>query len=220
MTGETSRLSGWLRLALAQGIVAPLIYLGVIVVGGAMTPGYSNFHQAVSELTQGGAENKEALVVALVVMDLVTIAFGIGYVAVARRLNRWLVLSGAMMVLTGVVGLGFATNPMDPVGSEMTPEGRMHLIIVSISALAAIIAVLSSALGWARLASWRWMAVFSATMLVMMLITGGVSPFAVANEWPYIGLYQRLNTGAFGLWQILTALALMRLAAGARTAPA
>lgn len=40
-----------LRLAVAQGITAPLVYLGVIVVGGARRPGYSHLDQAVSELT-------------------------------------------------------------------------------------------------------------------------------------------------------------------------
>ena len=52
-----------------------------------------------------------------------------------------------------------------------------------------------------------------------MLISGVICGFIGANAGPGIGLWQRINTGAFGFWQIATALYLLRSGADLRRRP-
>ena len=52
-----------------------------------------------------------------------------------------------------------------------------------------------------------------------MLIPGVICGFIGANSGPGTGLGQRVNTGAFGFWQIATALYLLRSGADLRRRP-
>jgi hypothetical protein len=99
---------------------------------------------------------------------------------------------------------------MDPVGSPITFDGAMHLAIVTVSAVAAIAAVLLAGLGWRRIPGAHGLAVASFVALAVMLASGLVSGYLGASAGPGIGLWQRVNTGAFGLWQIATAVHLLR----------
>lgn len=200
----------WVTLALWQGVTAPLLLVLVAIVGGAMRPGYSHVTQAISELTEAGAADKPYLDPALLAMELLTIAFGLGFWWVVRRATMALRISAACMVFIGFLGLFFYYFPMDPMGTDMTFNGRMHLIIVTVSALAAILAVLASARGWfLTRGAWK-MTVVSALALLVMVASGVLATLAGTLGWTGIGIWQRVNTGAFSVWQIATAIFLMR----------
>ena len=201
--------STWVVFALFQGVVAPLLFAGIAIVGGLMRPGYSHFSQAISELTEAGAADKIYLDLPLLVMEILTILFGLGFIRVVRKANLWLTLSAGLMVFIGILGILFYRYPMDPIGTSMTPDGRMHLIIVSISALAAILTVFFSARGWSLVSGGREIARISYTVLWVMLFTGIASIFVGLWEWPGIGIWQRVNTGAFSIWEIATAMCLL-----------
>ena len=123
-----------------------------------MRPGYSHFSQAISELTEAGAADKIYLDLPLLIMETLTILFGLGFIRVVRKTNRWLTLSAGLMVFIGILGIFFYRYPMDPMGTPMTSDGRMHLILVSMSAMAAILAVFFSARGWSLLSGGRGIA--------------------------------------------------------------
>ncbi len=206
-----SRRPLWVTFALFQGILAPIIFALTAIVGGLMRPDYSHVFQAISELTEAGAADKTYLDPPLLIMEFLTILFGIGFFWAVRRLNWQLKTSAVLLVVIGVGGAFFYRYPMDPMGAEMTPDGKMHLVIVSLSALAAILSVLLAARGWMAAASGRAMARLSYTVLAIMLFTGFGSVFVAVGEWPGIGIWQRVNTGAFSVWQITTAISLLRL---------
>ena len=106
-----------MTLALWQGVTAPLLFVFVAVLGGAMRPGYSHISQAISELTESGAVDKPYLDPPLLAMELLTIAFGLGFWWVARKANRALQISAAGLIVIGLLGLFFYRFPMDPMGS-------------------------------------------------------------------------------------------------------
>ncbi|MCP5038214.1 MAG: DUF998 domain-containing protein [Rhodobacteraceae bacterium] len=206
---ESSKRPTWVVFALFQGIVAPLFFAAIAVVGGLMRPGYSHFSQAISELTEAGAANKIYLDLPLLVMEILTIIFGLGFFLVVRKTNLWLALSAGSMVLIGILGMFFYRFPMDPMGTPMTSDGRMHLVIVSLSAVAAIFAVFFSARGWSLVSGRRGIALMSYIVLFAILLTGVSSIFVGVWGWPGIGLWQRVNTGAFSIWEIATAVSLL-----------
>ena len=200
----------WVTLALIQGISAPILFFLVAFVGGLLRPGYSHVSQAISELTEAGAVNKVYLDLALLVMEVLTILFGLGFYWVVRTASWRLRSSAALMVLIGSVGLLFYRYPMDPMGTDMTPDGRMHLIIVTVSAVAAILGVLLSARGWASVSGGRGIARMCYVVLAAMLFSGVAAALVGSQGLPGIGIWQRINTGAFSAWQIATAIYLLR----------
>ena len=200
----------WVAFGLAQGIVAPILFAGIVFVGGHAHPDYSHFSQAISELTAADAVNKRYLDIALLAMELLTITFGIAYASVVCQTNWYLKSSAAFLVFIGVVGCFFYGFPMDPIGSEMTRDGQTHLVLVTLSALAAMSAVLLAAMGWSRMARRSSIAVVAWVSLIVMASCGLAS--AVVGVWglPGIGAWQRLSTSAFLLWQLATAITLLR----------
>jgi hypothetical protein len=56
------------------GVVAALICAGTVILGGAITPGYSHTGEHVSALTQAGAEKDLVLVPIFLVYILLTVA--------------------------------------------------------------------------------------------------------------------------------------------------
>ena len=154
--------------------------------------------------------NKPHLDVALLAMELLTIVFGIAYVWTVRHANWHLKSSAVILSIIGVVGCLFYSFPMDPIGTEMTRDGQMHLVIVSLSAFAAISAVLLAAMGWTRMTGFSNMVVVSWVALIVMVASGLASGVVGVSGQSGTGVWERLNTAAFLLWQITTAIALLR----------
>ncbi len=211
MAFETNKAI-WLRAAIAQGISVPIFYASATLIGGLYHPGYSHISQAVSELSAAGAPNQNWLLAAFTVVEILTFIFGLGYYLSVRKINQMLSISAMLVAAIGVIGLGFARFPMDQVGTAMTSDGEMHLVIVAISALLAVVAVTLAGLGWKRHPGGKQLASLSFLLLGAMLLSGVLSGFTIANEWPGIGIWQRINIGAFSLWQICTAIHIWRLA--------
>ena len=204
------RRSHWVTFALMQGILAPIIFALTAIAGGVMRPDYSHVFQAISELTEAGAADKIYLDPPLLLMEILTILFGLGFFWTVRFLNWQLKSSALLLMIIGAGGMFFYRYPMDPMGAEMTSDGKMHLVIVTASALAAILSVFLSARGWMATSDGRTMARMSYTVLSVVLLTGFGSIFVAVWGWPGIGIWQRVNTGAFSVWQIATAITLMR----------
>ena len=75
------------KYLLYGGIVAPVLYVVTIIVGGLIRPGYSHIANAISELTAAGAPNK-ALLDPLLVHELIDQAPLAGLKAPAPRSPR------------------------------------------------------------------------------------------------------------------------------------
>jgi len=208
--GRPTKHPIWVTVALIQGITAPILFWLVAVVGGLLRPGYSHVSQAISELTEAGAVNKVYLDLSLLAMEALTILFGVGFFWVVCNASWRLKSSAALLVFIGFVGLLFYRYPMDPMGTEMTPDGRMHLVIVTVLAVAAILAVLLSARGWTSVSGGHGIARMSYVLLAAMLFSGVASAVVGLQGLPGIGIWQRVNTGAFSAWQIATAIYLLR----------
>lgn len=189
-----------------------MLYAGAAVVGGLTHPGYSHVSNAVSELTASGAPNQGPLIILFALTEVQKIMFGASVFIAVRGLSRALAASAAAIVLIGLLGLSFARFPMDQIGAPPTPEGQMHIAIVSISALLAIATITLAGVGWRSVRNGEYLSRLSFVMLAIMLVSGLASAFIAANGWPALGAWQRLNIGAFSAWQIATSVHLLRRA--------
>jgi Protein of unknown function (DUF998) len=76
------------KLFLLCGMLAPVVYVGAVIMGGVLRPGYSHISQFVSELIEAGAPNKSLLDPLFALYNLLTIAFGIGLFTSVRAMSK------------------------------------------------------------------------------------------------------------------------------------
>lgn len=128
------------------GVIAPLVFVFMTFLGGALRPGYSHISDTVSELFSPGSPNKFLLDTLHVTFALLLALFGVGVLQFVRASKKPtpLGLTGAsMLIAMGIVSLTTATVfPQDAWGSPATFPGRMHLIMSGVVGFLSILAML------------------------------------------------------------------------------
>ncbi len=202
----------WRRPLAGAGIVAPLLYVLAVVVGGAVTPGYSHIGQAISELTATGVPHRNLIDPMFVIYDLLLIGFALGLAATLPTPRRRLRTLGAVaLALTGLAGLGMSTFfQMDQVGAAMTGPGRVHIVLAAVAALMSMAAVAAVATAAAANPAWRRYAGWSFVALGVIAATGAWAGVAVIDASPLLGLAERLTIGTFIAWVFGTAILVFR----------
>jgi hypothetical membrane protein len=210
-------------LAALAGTVGPVLFFVVVLIEGAVRPGYRPLHDTISELSlgpRGWIQTANFLV------------FGILFMVFARGVKASLDDSraarlGATLLLLiglGVLGCGlFRAEPWPP--SSMSPTGLLHLVC----AVVLVFALLPLATGVMIrpfVADVRWRSLGPATSLTsfvtLALLVGGIAfmsppgqPSRFGNE--YAGLIQRIDVAVFLAWQIAVARRITRSHAVTRT---
>jgi hypothetical membrane protein len=197
------------RFLAVCGIAAPIIHLLAIVIGGFLSPGYSHITQAVSELFEVGAPNKQLLDLMLIISNFMLIMFSIGLhrgIEDKKKLKTAPILLG----LGGVTGLLLILFfPCDPGCEPVTFTGTMHFVMAFCMALLTIFAIL---IFWRRLKDdMRWqgygkysLGTFIATIVVMVTLVIFVTS-------PFFGLIERISMGLILQWIEIMAIKLLRL---------
>ena len=115
------------------GMLIPITYIFMYVLGGALRPGYSHISNSVSELLTPGSPNKSLLVVIQSIYALMHIVFGYGVlIFVQENENNQLIgrVGAWMIIALGLVTLGTVIFPQDAEGSTATLAGQIHRILV------------------------------------------------------------------------------------------
>ena len=135
------------------GFAAGLLYLFGDILGGLITPGYNYIRNAVSELVQSGAENRLLLSVFFFVHAIMIILFSVAILAQHSISLSWQVFVGGLLL--SIVGISHALSssifPMDPVGTESTFPGVMHLVLVGLVVVATFFLLPLLGIGFSQL---------------------------------------------------------------------
>ena len=204
-----------MRFLALGGLAGPILFISLIIICGALRPGYSHVTQFISELGETGGSHAGIMNhLGFIPTGLLFSAFGI---ALAYRFPRTsLSLAAAILMVVygiGIAGAGvYSCDPGCP-SQHLSFDGMMHRV-VSISALLA--GILGIAL-WARcfrsLAAWRslsrYSAVSSGMALVFLLLVG-----ATERSRVFTGVWQRLSMVTLDLWCAIVGLRVFRSAAG------
>ncbi len=213
---DTSAVRAWpVRLGLACGIAAPLVWLGVIALAGALTPGYEHLKDDISELAARQSPTEFLMRYAgYVLSGVLHVAFAL---ALAWRSKfDWpalaggvlLALAGGARILAGVHACDADCAPFRPSVDQLRHEfassatlGLMTISAIYWGVVSNRYAALKrlSALG---IGAGTWTLVF----LVMSVASG-----------THAGAWQRLATTALSLWMFAFALGVYR--AGVAAAP-
>lgn len=97
------------------GIIGPIVFLLNDIIGTIITPGYSQIINAVSELTQAGAENVVLLSTLFFIAASGLVIFAVGVITNYKfGTNKLIFLGGVFIIFLGILSALTGTIfPMD-----------------------------------------------------------------------------------------------------------
>ena len=196
-------------LLLLCGILSSLLYVAMNIVGAVRYEGYSSVSQTVSELSAIGAPTRLLWVLLGIPYTLLVTAFGWGVWKSAGR-NRSLRVVGVLLVSYGALGVLWVFAPMHLRGAEFTLTDSMHIVLGAVTVLLMLLAI-----GFGAAALGKSFRLYSITSLAILVgfgaLTGVAAPRIAANlPTPWIGVWERINIGAFLIWVVVLAITLLR----------
>ncbi len=200
------------EVLLVFGLVSSFLYVTMNIVSTLVWREYSSTSQTVSELSAIGAPTRAIwLPLGLLYTALVT-AFGVG-VRQAAGESRALRIVGGLLVVYGLLGLiaPFAPMHLRPAlaagGGSLTDT--IHITLAMLTVLLMLLAI-----GFGAAAFGRRFRVYSIATLIVLFVCGALTvlqaPAIGSNQpTPLIGVWERINIGAFLLWVIVLACLLL-----------
>jgi hypothetical membrane protein len=205
---ETSSGSRTVQVAALGGILGPILFAVLVVVGGLVYGGYSHASQKVSELGVAGAASATLQDLNFVMLGVCVLGFSWALARVFGQPYLGPALVGYFGLVVAVHGLGLRCD----VGCQgQTTSGLLHNITGLSGFVAAILGMLVLARRWREDANWQSHARFTVRAasvalvgLVSFVITQATGTQAVA------GLAQRVFVIALLTWIVITAWKLRR----------
>jgi hypothetical protein len=192
------------KLLLLSGMFAAVVYAGTVILGGLIRPGYSHLSEAISELVAEGAPNRSLLSSLFLLYNLLLSAFGLGIFLKTKAQPRGQksgYIGSLALVLVGMAGISMELAfPQDPGGIPTTFAGSMHLIMAGVASLGTIMGVLMLGLWFRNFSELNGLVAYSIVSAAVIFISGGLTAAAMANNFPFFGILERITIGAFILW--------------------
>jgi Protein of unknown function (DUF998) len=198
------------KALLVCGVLSSLLYAAMNIFVAMQWEGYSSASQTVSELSAIGAPTRVLWPLGIAYTLLVA-AFGLGVWESAQQ-NRPLRIVGALMVTSGIIGLGWP--PMHQRAVLATGGGTltdtMHIVWSTITVLLFMLEIQFGAAAFGK--RFRFYSIATMVILVVFgVLTFRDAPRMVANlPTPLIGVWERISIAVFLLWVVVLAIALLR----------
>jgi len=186
------------------GMLSPIIYTAMWIIGGRLQPEYSHIRQDVSSLIAVGAPNKKLLDKFIISSSTLMFAFYLGlYWGINNGTGS--ILGPALFIISGLLGVLVALFfPLDEGGKLITTHAKLHLGLI---ALSGILSIAGMVVLWFDLASdviWSTFATFSIVTAIVSLIF--VIASGVATNSNYLGLVERFMVSTYQIYYFVIAL--------------
>ena len=175
----------------------------------------------MSELSAIGAPTRALWEWLVAPYTLLVIAFGIG-VRISADANRALRITGTLITVHGALGLAWPFAPMHQretlAAGGSTVSDTLHLVLGAVTVLLMLMAITFAAAAFGK-----WFRVYSFATLAILFVFGALTFLDAPNigtnlPTPWVGLWERINIGAFLLWIAVLAVRMLSPAAAARCA--
>jgi hypothetical protein len=203
------------KILMLCGSFAAILYIGTVILGGLLRPGYSHISMAISELVADGAPNRPLLSSFFLVYNTLLSIFGIGlFLKVNSQSGRKTssFVGSIALVLVGIAGilmeLVFA---QESGGTATTFAGIMHFVMAGVASLGTMVAVLGIGLWFRNIPEMKNYVRYSIISVAIIFVSGGSSVPAMANHSPLFGLIERITIGTFIVWLFITGLKMFQL---------
>jgi Protein of unknown function (DUF998) len=201
------------KLLMLCGMLAPVIYVAAVIMGGILRPGYSHASQFVSELIATGAPNTFLLNPLFAIYNFLTMVFGLGLVIVVRsRVEHNGKAVGAVgaiiLIIEGVAGFATLFFPQDSMGDPVSTTGAVHIVLAGLSSLTCMLSMLLIGFWFKCIPEKQGYGLYSFISVAAVFISGGLAAVTGASRSPILGVMERLAIGGFLQWLFVIALAL------------
>jgi hypothetical protein len=172
------------------GMLGPVLYTAIWILGGIIQPGYSHIRDDVSSLMAVGAPNKgllDAIHTVDVVLMIVFFSSLLWILDAEVQILIGPICFLASNVLELAVGLFF---PLDEGGGIESRTAKMHVTLVGFMAALAIIGMVGMWLQFQNVEGWGWFSSYSLVTLAVSIVTGLVAAKTAGTE--VMGLTERL----------------------------
>jgi hypothetical protein len=199
------------RILLLCGVIAPIFFILIALLGGALRPGYSHMSETVSELFAPGSPNKLLLDILHSIFALLLIFFGfgiLGYVRQHKHTNTQGRTGAWLYIAMGFVSLASAVYfPIDAWGSPPTSRGQIHMILHGIISLLTLTSMLFIGSWFYHAEQARNFRTHSYITVAMALL--GAAWFIMSYGGPHMGLVERITALIGFQWIITLALRIL-----------
>ncbi|MCK5646738.1 MAG: DUF998 domain-containing protein [Anaerolineales bacterium] len=203
-----------LRILSLCGMLSPVIYVFMTILGGALRPGYSHISDTVSELFSPGSPNKRLLDSLSTSTAVLNILFGVGVLRFVRgsehsEMVGW--IGAGLIIVGGVVNIATATVfPQDAWGSPSTFPGQMHKILVGILALLSILSTLLLGIWLNGADIFPGFGTYSFVTVAIIILSGGFAAMKLGS--PIMGLTERITVVVVLQWTFILGLRIFSIA--------
>jgi len=186
------------------GMLSPIIYTAMWIIGGILQPEYSHVRQDVSSLIATGAPNKKLLDKFIISSSILLFVF---YLGLFWGINGGAgsILGPVLFIISGCLGVLVALFfPLDEGGELISTRANLHLGLVALSGIFAIAGMIVL---WFELAVdvvWSSFATFSLVTAIVSLIF--VVASTVATKTNYFGLVERFMVSTYQVYYFVIAL--------------
>jgi hypothetical protein len=185
------------------GMLSPIVYTAMWIVGGKLQSDYSHIKHDISSLFAFKAPNQRLMQTLIIISSVLLFLF---YLGLHEGLKDGGSIIGPYLFITAsILGILVAFFfPLDEGGEMTTWRGKMHLILVVLMGILTIAGMIAL---WFRLNSvpgWRTFTIYSVVSAVVALILLIISGIFI--EGNYRGLLERLGVTPFQLFYFILPL--------------
>jgi hypothetical protein len=198
-------------ILLSSGMLAVVIYLLHVLIGGYLWKTYSHLQQPISDLTATGAPNRFLLLLFTNIYGGLALIFAVSFTFFERKDRHKLVFwGGVSFIILHIVSISYSFFPQDLPGAETSFDGIMHLAVTVLIVPFTILTPLLIGFGLKKEKTWKTLGNFSLICGVLIVIFGGMSGFFFAKGLPYFGLVERINIGTLQIWTFVMSYKLVK----------
>jgi hypothetical protein len=194
------------------GMLVPVIYIFMYILGGALRPGYSQIAHSVSELLSPGSPNKLLLNILNLSFACLYLCFGIGVLRFVMAGEHNLLggrIGAGLIIAVGVASIGSAIFPQDASGTPATLPGTLHLVFVfGVQILGAILSTLLIGIWVYRTGVMPSFAIYSFISAGVIVLSGVLAGPSMGK--PFMGMVERISALAVHQWVFVFAWTLLR----------
>ena len=193
-----------LQILAICGMLSPIIYTVMWILGGILQPEYSHIKKDVSSLVAVDAPNKKLLDKFIITSSTLMFIF---YIGLHWGINTGIgsIIGPILFVISGLLGVLVAVFfPLDAGGELITTRAKLHLGLIAISGILATAGMVAL---WFRLASdlvWDAFATFSLVTAIVSLIL--VVASAMVAKSNYLGLVERFMVSTYQIYYFVLAM--------------
>ena len=199
------------KILYISGMLIPIVYIFMYLLGGALRPDYSHIANSVSELLSPSAPNKLLLMAIQTIYALLHIMFGFGVLRFIQgnandqpigRIGAWLIIA------LGVATIGTVIFPQDAEGTTATMAGQVHKILVFGGLIPfSVLSTLFIGLWLKRAGLFPGFDVYSFVTVGAIIVMGGVGGAMVETQ--FAGLVERIAAIVTQQWLFVLGLKLL-----------